>query len=206
MLFSRWRLRRAALAMAAHDWPVAPGACLRNGRFYCRDAGCRTVSCHPLLDQWEQRASAEVGRIAQWWRYAPHSLLLPTGFRFDVLEVAAPLGALVVASRHWRGTNRGPVAAAPTGRWMFLVQSGHPLCPELAGDFSMVRHTRGSWVPAPPTRLAEGPVRWRVPPAEVAWRLPAADAVQQLLAGVLGHRQPRWGGWTSSTTTASSHT
>lgn len=185
MVLRRRRLRRAALRLAAGGWPVTPGACLRANRFDCGRTGCPTTACHPVLDGWEQAASQDPARIMEWWRYAPHSILLATGGTFDVLEVSASLGTLVVGSRHWRGPVRGPVAATPTGRWMFLVRPGQRLCGQLAGQLSVVRHARGSWVPAPPTRLAEGPVRWTVSPSVVRWRLPDGEQVQRLLTELL---------------------
>jgi hypothetical protein len=183
MVLARWRLRRAALRLAAHGWPVTPGAWLRSGRFDCGRPGCPTTACHPALEGWEPAASADPDRVTRWWRYAPHGVLLPTGVAFDVLEVSASLGTLVIGSRQWRGAIRGPVATVPTGQWMFFVRTGEPLLPELAGRLDVLRHARGSWVPAPPTPMAGGPVRWNVPPAAVGWRLPDGYAVQRLLAG-----------------------
>jgi hypothetical protein len=191
MVLTRLRLRRAALRLAARGWPVTPGACLRANRFDCGRPGCPTTACHPALEGWEQAASHDPVRVAGWWQYAPHSLLLPTGLVFDVLEVSAPLGALAVAAPRWSGPRRGPVATSPTGRWMFLTRPGQPLLPELAGRLDVVRHARGSWVPAPPTRLVEGPVRWTVAPSEVGWRLPDGYEVQRLLADVLPTVVPR---------------
>lgn len=184
-MFSRWRLRQAALTFAAHGWRVIPGACLATDRFDCGRPGCPTMTCHPALEHWEQAACRNSDRIAGWWRYAPHSVLLPTGDAFDVLEVPAPLGVLVAASSRWHGPARGPVAATPAGRWMFLIQPGQPLPPELARRSDVVRHTHGSWVPAPPTRLADGPVRWIVSPQETAWRLPVPGEPQQLLVDAI---------------------
>jgi Bifunctional DNA primase/polymerase, N-terminal len=188
---ARQRLRRAALQLAARGWPVTPGASLRAGRFDCGRPGCPTTTCHPALDGWEQAASRDRERVEDWWRYAPHSVLLATGVAFDVLEVSAPLGSLAVASPRWSGRVRGPVATMPTGRWMFLVAPGGPMVPELAGRLDVVRHSRGSWVPAPPTRLVEGAVRWLVPPAEVRWQLPEGYKVQRLLTDVLPSIAPR---------------
>jgi hypothetical protein len=75
----------------------------------------------------------------------------------------------------------GPVAVAPTGRWMFLVAPGESLRPELAAQLDVVLHGVGSWVPAPPTRTPAGPIRWRVSPAATNWQLPDAYAAQRLL-------------------------
>lgn len=207
----RLRLRRAALRLARQGWPVTPGACLQTswpgrrastGRFDCGRLGCPTTACHPAMDCWEQEASRDLGRVAGWWRYAPHSVLLPTGLGFDVLEVPASLGIRAVAARRWRRGDRGPVATTPAGRWMFFVRAGGSLCPELAGRLDVVQHSRGSWVPAPPTRLVEGRVRWAVPPGEVAWRLPDGQRVQELLVDLYASD----GGCITSTATASAHT
>jgi hypothetical protein len=185
MFLTRSRLRHAALRLAAHGWPVTPGACLRAQRFDCGRPGCPTTSCHPALEGWEAAASRDRVRVSGWWRYAPHSLLLPTGLAFDVLEVAAPLAARAVRAPGWCGPVCGPIATLPGGRWMFLVRPGQQLLPELACRLEVVGHGRGSWVPAPPTRLVDGPVRWRMPPSQVGWRLPDGYEVQRLLADAL---------------------
>jgi hypothetical protein len=70
---------------------------------------------------------------------------------------------------------------APPGRWMFLVRAGDGLRPELARNAGVVLHRRGSWIPAPPTRLPGGRVRWLTAPDECDWRLPDALAVQRWL-------------------------
>lgn len=181
MVLARRRLRRAALRLAGRGWPVTPGAWLRADRFDCGRLGCPTTACHPALAHWKQAASVDPDRIGHWWRSLPHGVLLPTGLAFDVIEVPAPLGARATGGRGWRGTARGPVATVPGGRWMFFVRPGAALLPELAGRLDLVRHSRDSWVPAPPTRLVDGPVRWAVPPAAVGWRLPDGYAVQRLL-------------------------
>jgi hypothetical protein len=80
---------------------------------------------------------------------------------------------------------RGPVAVTPGGRWMFLVRPGEPLRPELEQCLYVVCHGTGSWIPAPPTRLPEGPIRWVVSPEENRWRLPESYPVQQVLIDAL---------------------
>jgi Bifunctional DNA primase/polymerase, N-terminal len=176
----RIRLGRAALLYAGHDWDVTPGACYAGSRFACGRPGCPTMTCHPALERWAEAASHDPRTVAAWWRHAPYSVLFATGRAFDVLEVPAYLGAPVVGR-----DIRGPVAVSPTGRWMFLVRPGEPLRPELDERLDVVRHGRDSWVPAPPTRLLEGSVRWAVSPEEVAWRLPEPYPVQAALIDVI---------------------
>ncbi|AXO35947.1 hypothetical protein MicB006_3668 [Micromonospora sp. B006] len=184
----RVRLRRVAVRYALHGWPVTPGACLANSRFVCGRAGCPTVGCHPALEDWEHAASTDPARVATWWRSRPHGVLLPTGHAFDVLEVAAHLGRQVLdaVATHPAGFGvRGPALVTPTGRWMFLVRPGDPLRPELEHCFHVVRHGPGSWIPAPPTRLPEGTVRWAVAPEQARWQLPDSYLVQNALIAAL---------------------
>ncbi|SCL17606.1 Bifunctional DNA primase/polymerase, N-terminal [Micromonospora pallida] len=183
----RVRLRRIAVRYALHGWEVTPGACLARSRFVCGRAGCPTVGCHPALENWDLAASADPARVATWWRSRPHGVLLPTGRAFDVLEVPSYLGQHVLdgISTHPADRARGPVAVTPTGRWMFLVRPGDPLRPELDHCFHVVRHGVGSWIPAPPTRLPEGPVRWAFAPEQARWRLPDSYLVQRAMVDTL---------------------
>lgn len=190
----RVRLRRGALRYAEQGWPVTPGACLSGERFSCGRPGCPTIGCHPALEGWEREASSDVARVADWWRCRPHAVLLATGTAFDVLEVPAYLGLRVLGAARLhagvtgpgRGQVHGPVAVTPTGRWMFFVRPGDPLRPELAESLDVVRHGTGSWVPAPPSRLPQGRVRWAMAPGETHWRLPDSYAVQATLVDALG--------------------
>jgi hypothetical protein len=186
----RLRLRRTAQSYAAHDWPVLPGAWLTGARFACGRPGCAIVACHPAIENWEDAAGTRAGAVTEWWRHRPHSVLLATGWKFDVLEVPAALGlrALGAIRRHDRAP--GPVAVTATGRWMFLVRPGCPLRPELEHRLDVLRHGRGSWVPAAPSRMIEGPVRWALSPEETQWWLPAAEIVQSMLVRAVPKRLP----------------
>jgi Bifunctional DNA primase/polymerase, N-terminal len=190
----RVRLRHAALRYAEHGWAVTPGACLAGHRFVCGRPGCPTTGCHPALEGWEESATTSVARVIAWWRDRPHTILLATGAAFDVLEVPAALGlrALSTARLHagvagpGRTDLSGPVAVTPTGRWMFLVRAGARRCGELDERLDVVHHGRGSWIPAAPSRMPEGRVRWAISPEQVGWRLPEAGPVQNMLLDALG--------------------
>ena len=190
----RVRLRRAALRYAAHGWAVTPGACLVGHRFTCGRPGCPIMTCHPALESWEDSASTDTRLVQNWWRHRPHSVLFATGGKFDALEVPAALGLRVLGAARLHGgllgtdrtDARGPVAVTATGRWMFLVSPGLPLRSELEHRLDVVRHGRGSWIPAAPSRMLEGPVRWAVAPDRTRWRLPDAEVVQALLVDALG--------------------
>ncbi|GLY01674.1 MULTISPECIES: bifunctional DNA primase/polymerase [Actinoplanes] len=174
----RLRLRRTALRYAEHGWSVTPGAWLSGHHFDCGRPGCRITGCHPALDTWTESATTDPARITAWWRRRPYAVLLTTGTTFDVLEVPAAMGRFAPAA--------GPVAVTATGRWMFFVAPGRPLRSELEHRLDVVRHGTGSWIPAPPSRMIEGPVRWVNPPGRTGWRLPDAGEVQQSLAAVFG--------------------
>lgn len=179
MFCAYMRLKWAAVRLVAHGFPVTPGAPLRAGKFDCGRPGCHTQACHPALEQWQQVTCTDPDAATAWWSHAAYSILLPTGTALDVIDVPAPLGAAALAGQFGRAI--GPVAATPEGRWMFLVRPGQPLAPRLAGRLDIVRHAAGSWIPAPPTRLVNGPVRWVVSPAEVGWHLPDPATVQRRL-------------------------
>ncbi|MDI6098114.1 bifunctional DNA primase/polymerase [Actinoplanes sp. NEAU-A12] len=181
-ILDRALLRRAALRYAAHGWAVTPGSYLTGSRFDCGRAGCAITGCHPVLDTWAASAGDDPARITAWWRRHPHTVLLTTGTAFDVLEVPASMGRL--------GPEIGPVAVTAAGRWMFLVRPGSPLRPELEHRLDVVQHGSGSWIPAPPSRMIEGPVRWEVPPSRSQWRLPSSEEVQAKLAAGLGSGRP----------------
>jgi hypothetical protein len=206
--FERHRLQRAAQSYADHRWPVVPGARLRGDRFACDQLGCPTVTCHPALLDWQSTALLDRARIAGWWQRANYGVLLATGHTFDVLEVAGPIG------RKLAREVRGPIAVAPSGlpagaaegsprsgspgrsaasqRWMFLVRAGSEILPALADRACVVLHRTGSWIPAPPTRLPTGAVRWLARPAECDWTPADPRAVQHALARLLlDDRQPR---------------
>jgi len=151
-----------------------------------------------LIDRIRLRRAALRYRSHGWDVAATADLLLATGTVFDVVAVPAHLGlrALALARSHdhvlgpARLPIRGPIAAAPTGRWMFFVRPGDPLRPELADHPDVTHHGAGSSIPAPPSRLPEGPVRWMVSPAQARWQLPDSYGVQALLVDALAGATP----------------
>jgi hypothetical protein len=112
--WERSRLRRAAARYATAGWPVRAGAFLvgrpagrhgRSRRFDCGTPGCRTVACHPTTLPVARDAEA----VSRLWRERPHTVLLPTGFAFDALEVPAALGRAALLGDGFVAA-RGPVA------------------------------------------------------------------------------------------------
>jgi hypothetical protein len=177
----RTLLRRAAQRYVDRGWLVVPGAALIDDRYVCGPI-CPTVACHPAVDRWEAMASSEASDVDEWWANLPFSVLLATGHAFDVIEVPARIGAVAA-----RSSTLGPVATTPTGRWMFFVQTGDSLRPELSAQLDIVMHGAGSWIPAPPTRTPGGRIRWETHPTVTDWQLPNPYTVQKVL---LSHLQP----------------
>jgi hypothetical protein len=103
-------LRHAARRYAAHGWDVMPGAAATGLRHRCDDPGCPTFGCHPTLVWWAVAASRDISLVSAWWRRKPHTVLLPTGRAFDVLDAPAHLGALVA-----RGAIRAPSRSPARG-------------------------------------------------------------------------------------------
>lgn len=188
----RRRLRLAAQRFADHGWAVTPGGYFNGRRMACDRPDCLASSCHPLLDDWEAQSSTFAAQLDDWWSERPHALLLPTGHAFDVIEVPAILGARAVCGPPTgpggatsAGRVRGPVAVTAGGRWMFLMRSGGMLAPELDHRVDVVCHSLGSWIPAPPTVLPEGPLRWQVSPQRIGWQLPDPEELQLALIQAL---------------------
>jgi hypothetical protein len=185
-VWQRKILRRAASRYADQGWRVLPGAYRRGDRFLCSPL-CPTSTCHPAVEPWEDIASAHAAQVDAWWRQFAYSILLPTGHSFDVIEVSHSLGATAASLVN------APVAMSPTGRWMFLVDPGDSLRPELASRLDVVWHAAGSWIPAPPTPTPSGRIQWVIDPARLDWRLPDPYEVQQVLISHLpmAKRRPR---------------
>jgi hypothetical protein len=143
------------------------------------------MGCHPAIESWEDDATADDARVAAWWRRLPHTVLLATGWKFDVLDVPAAVGLRALGAAPLLARAGGPIAVTPAGRWMFLVRPGLALRAELDRCPGVVRHGRGSWVPAAPSRMPEGPVRWAVSPDQAGWRIPEPAGVQAILVDAL---------------------
>ena len=179
-------LRAEALDLADHGWAVVPGTYPQGASW----SGCPEApqaGPTPVLDDWATRASTDHDQISDWWAGLPYSILLPTGLTLDLIEVPASVGrraATVLRS----DSHAVPIAAAPTGEWLFPVPSGEPLRPDLAGRAGIVLHGRGSYFVAPPSSFPHGSVHWRVRPAACEWALPDPYRVQEALATAVRER------------------
>ena len=170
----RIELRAEAIGLATRGWPVMPGTSPADG----------WSGPVPVHDDWQDRAAADARNVGDWWGGEAHSVLVATGTYVDAVEVDAELGYR--AAGVLRETGRpAPILAMPTGKWVFLTETGGELPDELAARPSVVRHGEGSWVPLPPTPFEHGVVHWRVKPEVWEWKLPNAGALHGVLARAL---------------------
>jgi Bifunctional DNA primase/polymerase, N-terminal len=168
-------VRRAAVAYAERGWAVVPGAYGSGARCNCR-LGCRKSGLHPLFDQWELAASADVAEVAEWWSRHAWEILLPTGLGTDVLELPGQVGR---ETADLLGERAGPIAVLPGHRWLLLcVPDGRTVTTsEQESRAGVLLHTQGSWVPVPPNGGMRGRGGWFRPPWVVDWRLPGTTEV-----------------------------
>jgi hypothetical protein len=167
----RIELRAQAIGLAWRGWQVMPGTypAANDGPV-------------PVFEDWAERINtATAGEIADWWNgEQPHSLLVATGKTLDAIEVGDELGRQTAAVLRSTGLPV-PIAATPSGRWLFLTEAGEKLHSELAGNADIVLHTAGSFIPLPPSTFLQGIVHWRVRPEVCGWDLPASRVVQDAM-------------------------
>jgi Bifunctional DNA primase/polymerase, N-terminal len=174
----RWAisdLRVAALSYAGNDWPVVPGHYQGRSGCSCGDADCDTPGGHPLGQYWPGGATVDVQTIIAWWSGEPYSIILPTGDRFDVLDVPGRPGRESLLRLEILGYRLGPVAQAQDGRTLIWVEAGSRLPPPLASaqmyeDLDIRHHDSGDYVVAPPSCGTQ----WLTAPGVGAWHLPRA--------------------------------
>jgi hypothetical protein len=208
------RLVAAARAYVAGGWPVAPGAWWEpdEARYRCGLPGCMTEGLHPTVPEaadasgrcWitvNDAATHEIGAVSRQWGQRPHSVLLPTGHTVDALELGAAVASRLQALLAARG-KLGPFARFPDGTALLFTTVAEAADAQQAANFATagaLHHGRGSWVPLPPTQLAEGPIRWIRSPGATLWRLPSLRSVTDALrlallpmsAGEVAARQVR---------------
>ena len=178
----RVELRAEAIGFAGRGWPVVPGSRVDDRppdddvEQWSRPA--------PVQQYWREQASANPNKVAAIWAEHPYSLLVSTGTVLDALEVGAELGKRA-ASLLRRVSRPVPIIALPDGQWLFLTRVADRLSEELAGRDDVSWHSGGSWIPLPPTPVANGVVHWRVKPTAWGWRLPSHELVHNVLLRAL---------------------
>lgn len=175
----RIELRAQAIGLAYRGWPVLPGT-YPAGSAWVGGGTSHPTGPNPVHEDWAARVGASADEIAEWWNGEAFSVLVATGTVLDAIEVGAEIGRRTTAVLRAAG-QPVPIAATPSGRWLFLTQAGEPLARELAEHDDVVPHAAGSWIPLPPTAFEHGIVHWRVRPEVCGWELPASRTVQDAM-------------------------
>jgi hypothetical protein len=145
---SRWRQRWSTLGCS------------------CGRPGCAQPSEHPLTPGGLADATTDRAQVRAWWRRHPEANVgLATGAVFDVLDLDAATGQTAFRRLEALAAPTGPVARTGSGRWHFytvatgLASSAIPRGAGVADP--VVRHGRGGFVVAAPSRHASGALtRW----------------------------------------------
>ncbi|MFD7728802.1 bifunctional DNA primase/polymerase [Kitasatospora phosalacinea] len=195
-LGARRRTRPTALQTAAEyserwGWTLAVGSPTARAGTAC-DCGvphCAAPNLHLRVGPAIVPGATAAELAARCPADAP--LLLPTGHRFDVLDVPAQPGLQALVRLERMGTQVGPVLASPAGRLLLFVAPGTAeRLPDLLyrmgwddASLDLTCHGLGSYLAAPPTPLGPlGPMRWL--------RRPTADSTPpeaRLLLGTLAY-------------------
>jgi hypothetical protein len=179
----RIELRAQAIGLACRGWSVMPGT-YPAGSQWAGGSGLRQDGPSPVHDDWADRIGAKADDVAEWWNGGPYSLLVATGTVLDAIEVGDDLGRRTTEVLRANGLPV-PIAATPSGRWLFLTKAGQLLHNELAGRDDVLLHGPGSWIPLPPTAFLHGIVHWRVRPEVCGWDLPDHRTVQRAMRQAL---------------------
>lgn len=177
------------------DWEVCPGAWLVEdtgpARCSCGSLSCPRPGGHPISADWAGQASGNPAAVRRMWADRPRaSILMPTGHKFDVLDVPEIAGCLALARMERMGIELGPVVNSAERRLQFFVLPGASTkVPGMVrrlgwapGSLDLVCHGEGGLVLAPPSRVGgHGTALWARPPTALNHWLPeAAELISPL--------------------------
>lgn len=179
----RIELRAQAIGLAYRGWHVMPGT-YPAGSAWVGGGTSHLTGPDPVHADWTDRVGASADEVAEWWNGEAFSVLVATGSVLDAIEVGTDIGRRTTAMLRAAG-QPVPIAATPSGRWLFLTKAGQSLPSELAEHEDVVLHGAGSWIPLPPTAYEHGIVHWRVRPEVCGWELPTPHTVQDAMVRAL---------------------
>jgi hypothetical protein len=117
---------------------------------------------------------------AHWSAHPDASIVVPTGRRFDVLDVPESAGRVSLTLLDAMGYRLGPVAESGEGRLLIWVAAGARMLYGLVkprvwpyDELDLRCLSCGEYVVAPPS----GDARWVFAPAATSWHLPSADKI-----------------------------
>lgn len=147
------RLNAPGALAAAALWYAANGIAV----FPCAPGAKRPITRHGLHD-----ATTDAETITDWWATTPEANIgLPTGRRFDVIDLDGPVGLLAFHDIADGGGFTEPVLAiakTPRGRHYYVHPTGDGNRANLLPKVDY-RGT-GGYVVAPPSRTPDGAYRW----------------------------------------------
>lgn len=155
------RLELAARQYASWGWPVFP---------------LKPRSKQPATRHGFKDATTDPERIQRWWtRHPDHNIGLPTGVKFDVIDIDAPEGhwsldAILADENPATGAGdipdiHGKVMTASAGYHLYVTPSGHG---NRAGVLPGVDYRgQGGYVVAPPSISDRGRWTWTIHPSPI---------------------------------------
>lgn len=178
------RLKDAALAYVSWGWPVFP---LRGVRAGCLNVGDPKSKCYrlglcqcpkePATPHGFRDATLDATKVARYWdAYPDANIGLPTGVRFDVVDIDVPVGVNTWTGLIAEGKQdylipneaaevHGHVATASGGHHLYIPPTGWGNHGRILEGIDT--RGRGGYVVAPPSRL-DAPGRswsWLVKPS-----------------------------------------
>lgn len=148
------RLNAPAALLSAALWYASNGVAV----FPCAPGGKRPATEHGFKD-----ATTDPERVRAWWRVnLMYNIGLPTGRRFDVVDLDGPAGLIGYGELMDAGAAPEPFAVAltPRGRHYYIHPTGEPNATNLAGLDKVDFRGRSGYVIAPPSRMPNGFYRW----------------------------------------------
>lgn len=165
----------AALWYASLGWPVFP--LLAEGEIV-PSTGEPATGKQPATRHGFKDATVDLTVITHWWTTAPNrNIGLPTGVRFDVIDIDVPEG-LPILERLSAERDRkvhGWVDTPSGGVHLYTRPTGGPNRAHPGMDY----RGSGGYVVAPPSCVAAGAWRWRDRPSPL---VTGTDGVEPLFA------------------------
>jgi hypothetical protein len=155
----------AALWYASIGWPVFP--LLTEGEIV-PSTGEPSTGKQPATTHGFKDATTDLAAVTQWWATAPNrNIGLPTGVRFDVIDIDVPEGlpTLERLSAERDRAVHGWVDTPSGGVHLYITPTGAPNRGKRRFWPGVDFRGAGGYVVAPPSMTSTGTWRWRDRPS-----------------------------------------
>ena len=146
----RTDLCAAAVEYVEAGWPICPTRPPEHEQVVCR------------------LVPPDTDTAREWWSSDAYGICCLTGRLFDVLQVPAALGPLVLRRLDPAGAPVISVERSTGSVWCFLVTAGAPVIADIPRASQARLFAADEWVLMPPTESRDGPVSWLAPPEDAA--------------------------------------